>query len=48
MFDRMPIIVWSRDRGHAHLGPYRENYLCFRSAFPNTKPRTKFEVSKLM
>jgi len=31
MSDRMPIIVGSRDVGHAHFGG---NFVCARSSFP--------------
>jgi len=42
MFDRMPIIVGSRDVGHAHFG----GELFVRSlGITNTKSCTKFEVS---
>jgi len=42
MLDRMPKIVGSRDLGHAHF----QGKLFVRPiSIPNTKQRTKFEVS---
>jgi len=42
MFHRMPIIVGSRDVGHAHFG----GKLFVRPlGIPDTKQHTKFEVS---
>jgi len=35
MFDSMPIIVGSRDIGHAHFGA---KFLCARSSFPIQSP----------
>jgi len=42
MFNRMPIIVGSRDLDHAHF----QGKLFVRPlSIPDTKPHTKFEVS---
>jgi len=42
MFDRMPIIVGSRDVGHAHFG---EEFFVRPLVIPHTKLCTKFKVS---
>jgi len=42
MFDRMPIIVGSRDVGHAH---FQEKLFVRPLGIPNRNLRTKFEVS---
>jgi len=44
MFDRMPIIVGSRDVGHAH---FWGKFLVRPLIIPHTKPCTKFEVYSL-